>query len=49
MGDWGTISSKTYREHIVPVLESYIGNTGLVVKQDNATGHAAERYFGING
>lgn len=39
---WGKINSSSYCEHIVPVLEDYIGRTGLVFMQDNAPGHAAK-------
>ena len=39
---WGTISEKSYCEHIVPVLEDYVRRTGLVMMQDNATGHVAK-------
>jgi transposase len=39
---WGTIGSDSYCEHIVPILEDYIKRTGLVLMQDNATGHAAK-------
>lgn len=39
---WGIISSASYCEHIVPVLGEYCRRTGLILMQDNATGHAAK-------
>jgi transposase len=40
--DWGTISSESYCQHIVPVLAQYIDRTRLILMQDNAKGHAAK-------
>lgn len=40
--EWKTITSASYCEHIVPILEQYIHRTGLVLMQDNATGHVAQ-------
>jgi len=39
--DWGTISSQSYCEHIVPILEDYIRRTGRILMQDNAPGHTS--------
>ena len=39
--DWGTITSASYCQHIVPVLGHYIERTKLVLMQDNAKGHSA--------
>lgn len=39
---WGGIGSTSYCEHIVPVIADYIGRTGLVLMQDNASGHTAK-------
>lgn len=39
---WGGIGSASYCEHIVPVLADYCERTGLVLMQDNASGHAAK-------
>jgi transposase len=39
---WGTITSQSYCEHVVPLIASYIGQTGLVLMQDNAAGHGAK-------
>jgi ketohexokinase/beta-glucosidase len=44
---WGTINYQSYCEHIVPILEDYIRRTGLVLIQDNATGHAAKDTIAI--
>jgi transposase len=49
---WGTIGAESYCEHIVPILESYIRETGLLLMQDNASGHAARAtlaYMGERG
>lgn len=40
--NWGKITSASYREHIVSLLEGYIGQTGLTPMQDNAKPHAAK-------
>jgi hypothetical protein len=39
--DWGTISSTSYCQHIVPVLTPYIDRTRLLLMQDNASSHAS--------
>lgn len=39
--NWGSISSKSYYQYIVPVLAQYIDRTKLILIQDNAKGHAA--------
>jgi hypothetical protein len=41
---WGTISSKTFREHILPPLLDYLilgEGRGLCLMQDNASSHVA--------
>jgi ketohexokinase/beta-glucosidase len=40
--DWGTITSESYCQHIVPILAQYIDRTRLILMQDNAAGHAAK-------
>lgn len=40
--DWGTITSASYLEHIILVLEAYILPRGLLFMQDNASGHSAK-------
>ena len=39
--NWGTISSASYCQRIVPTLAQYIDRTRLTLMQDNASGHAA--------
>jgi len=40
--DWGSISSASYCQHIVPLLADYINRTRLILMQDNAGAHAAK-------
>jgi hypothetical protein len=40
----GSISQKTYCEHVVPLISDYLkSHPGLILQQDNARGHAAKR------
>ena len=39
---WGSISSESYCEHVVPLIAEYVSQTGLVLMQDNASGYAAQ-------
>ena len=39
--DWGSITSASYLEHIVPTLEVYMLPRGLIFIQDNASSHSA--------
>jgi len=40
--DWGTITSESYCNHIVPIMAEYVSQTRLIPMQDNASGHAAQ-------
>lgn len=40
--DWGTITSESYCQHIVPILADYCNRTRLFFMQDNSLGHAAQ-------
>jgi transposase len=40
--DWGTITSESYQQRIIPVVEGWVRMyPGLLFMQDNAPGHAA--------
>jgi transposase len=38
---WGTINSRSYCEHIVPLIADYVRRGGLIFIQDNTGGHIA--------